>query len=240
VDIEETKASFEMACTCALDLRREFRSEVYLFCREARVASEFLELLYDRTRDAGINTVKYEGKLALETTEDDVLVTVKDSSLKEEVTVACQIAGVSRYGRHSSADPSLAVRADIGTDSLGQMQDNNAHLFPELTNRPGIFVVGACRGQYYLPDVIRDAKAAALGVYSLLSRKFMTVELSNAVVDATKCALCLTCIRSCPHRAMSVDEEKRAAMSMPEVCQKCGVCVGECPAAAIELPVAGG
>ena len=59
----------------------------------------------------------------------------------------------------------------------------------------------------------------------------------NAVVDEDKCILCLTCVRSCPHHAMEVDREKGAAVSIPEACQKCGICAGECPAKAISLPV---
>ena len=55
--------------------------------------------------------------------------------------------------------------------------------------------------------------------------------------DPDKCVLCLTCVRSCPYKAMQVSREKGAAESIPEVCQKCGICAGECPAKAIELPV---
>jgi heterodisulfide reductase subunit A-like polyferredoxin len=36
---------------------------------------------------------------------------------------------------------------------------------------------------------------------------------------------------------MAVDREKGVAASSPEACQRCGICAGECPARAIELPV---
>jgi heterodisulfide reductase subunit A-like polyferredoxin len=180
--------------------------------------------------------VKYDGPVAIKVSEDGARVSARDPLLAGDVEILCQMVGVSRLGLRSAADAHLAGLLGIGTDCLGQMQANNVHLFPELTNRPGIFLAGACRGRYYPPDVVTDARAAALRVHSLLSRKHLSVELSNANVETTKCALCLTCVRSCPHGAMTVDEEKRKAVSRPEACQKCGICVGECPAGAIDLP----
>ena len=160
-----------------------------------------------------------------------------DSILQQDARAACDLVGISACGISSAADPELAELTGISTDLLGQLQDNNIHLFPEQTNRPGIFVVGACRGQYYLPQIIAEAKAAASAIHSLLKNGSIEVELSNAVVDTDKCILCLTCVRSCPHHAMEVDREEGAAVSIPGVCQRCGICAGECPAKAISLPV---
>jgi heterodisulfide reductase subunit C len=56
------------------------------------------------------------------------------------------------------------------------------------------------------------------------------------VVDADKCVLCLTCIRSCPFKAMSIMAEEKRADCAPEACRRCGICAGECPARAITLP----
>jgi heterodisulfide reductase subunit A-like polyferredoxin len=135
-----------------------------------------------------------------------------------------------------SADPELARLFGVSTDSLGQLQANNVTLFPGQTNRPGIFAVGPCRGQPYPPRIRSEADATALSVHSLLSPGHLVVELSQPVVDPDKCVLCLTCVRSCPHKAMVVDRQKGAAASSPEACQRCGICAGECPARAIELP----
>ena len=81
------------------------------------------------------------------------------------------------------------------------------------------------------------AQAVALDVHELLAAGSVRIELSNAIVDPDKCALCLTCVRACPYDAMAVNAEKGVAESLPEVCQHCGICAGECPAKAIELPV---
>ena len=237
ISIEETKASMETALKLCLKLQKRGSLQIHLFCREVRVAAPGLEKLYDEAREAGANIVKYEGRPSLNEGEDGVSITCRDSILQEEISLHCDFVGISTRGIASAADSTLARITGVSLDSLGQMQDNNIHLFPEQTNRPGIFVVGSCRGQDYIPRIITEAKAAALAVHSLLQKGSVEIELSSAVVDADKCILCLTCIRSCPFQAMQVDREKGAAMSIPEACQKCGICAGECPAKAIELPV---
>jgi heterodisulfide reductase subunit A-like polyferredoxin len=75
-----------------------------------------------------------------------------------------------------------------------------------------------------------------MAVHQLLRQKELEVELSHAMVDKDKCAICLTCIRSCPYKAMVIDREEGVAACLPEVCQRCGICAGECPAKAITLP----
>jgi heterodisulfide reductase subunit A len=150
--------------------------------------------------------------------------------------LSCDLIGISLSGVFPGVDPEVAVLTGLSLDALGQFQENNVHLFPGKTNRPGIFVVGACKGRDYIPDIITDAKATALSVHTLLSGKSMEVVLSSVTVNEDKCILCLTCIRSCPFQAMKVDGEKEAAVCIPEVCQKCGSCAGECPAKAITLP----
>jgi heterodisulfide reductase subunit A len=233
---DETKASTEMALKLAQNIQHQKRYQASLFCRDVHVAAKDLERLYDDVREAGVNIIKYDGQIVLTETEKGVVITYADSILRQEMTVYCDRVGVSPFGLAVPADTGLAEMFGISTDAYGQMQANNIHLFPAQTNRPGIFVVGSCRGQPYLPQIMTEAKAVALEVHALLSQKSLEVELSNAVVDADKCVLCLTCIRSCPHKAMQINRTKGAAESIPEVCQKCGICAGECPAKAIELP----
>lgn len=237
---EETRAETEMAFREALRLREEYDCDVTLFCREVRVASLDLEGTYSRVRESGIDVFKYEGELHLEREEGGVRITAHDAVLDEPVRVLVGAAAVSRWGMGVTADSRMMELLRIGGDAQGQMQEDNVHLFPAMTSRPGIFVVGSCRGERYAPALRRDALAAALDVHSLLSGGALVAPLTNAQVEPSKCALCLTCIRTCPHGAMQVDREKQSAVSIPEVCRRCGVCVGECPAGAITLPEQGG
>ncbi|MCS7179046.1 MAG: 4Fe-4S binding protein, partial [Anaerolineae bacterium] len=61
-------------------------------------------------------------------------------------------------------------------------------------------------------------------------------------VDAEKCVACLTCVRICPYRVPRIRADLvgvggiiGAAYIEPAQCHGCGVCVGECPAKAIQL-----
>lgn len=55
-----------------------------------------------------------------------------------------------------------------------------------------------------------------------------------AKVDPKKCIVCLTCVRTCPFKAISIREAQFAYID-PRSCRACGICVVECPARAIEL-----
>jgi Pyruvate/2-oxoacid:ferredoxin oxidoreductase delta subunit len=235
--IDETKGSAQGALELALKLQRDQGLQVHLFCRDIRVAAMELEELYDRAREAGVDIVKFEGGLNISAgPAAAVTIRYRDAILGQEVSLECALAGVSSYGVRSAADPELARLFGVSLDALGQLQPNNIHLFPGETNRPGIVAAGACRGQFYLPRIASEARATALAVHQLLAPGVLTMELAQPVVDEDKCALCLTCVRSCPHGAMYVDREKGVAASAPEACRRCGICAGECPAKAITLP----
>ncbi|MEW5813850.1 MAG: 4Fe-4S binding protein [Spirochaetota bacterium] len=242
---DETKASTEMALRLALAVQNRGKVQVHIFLREVQVGSLSLEKLYDEAREAGVNIVKYEGDITIgrdsagshNGARGMMTVKARDAILDTDIQMECDLVALSDFGLDSAVGPVLARTVEVSLDSAGRFQDNNIHLFPVETNKPGILVVGACHGQYYLPQILMEAKAAALAVHTLLSNGFLEVELSNVTVDPDKCVLCLTCIRSCPHKAMRINREKGCAESIPEVCQKCGICTGECPARAIELPV---
>jgi heterodisulfide reductase subunit A-like polyferredoxin len=195
-----------------------------------------LEELYDRARQSGVEVAKFEGQPALRAAGKSVAIDFRDAILGQPVSLECALAGVSGYGVQGAADAELARLFGVNLDALGQYQANNIHLFPGETNRPGVFAAGACRGQFYLPLIQSEARATALAVHQLLSPGVLELELAQPVVDEDKCALCLTCVRSCPHGAMYVDREKGAAACAPEACRRCGICAGECPAKAITLP----
>jgi heterodisulfide reductase subunit A-like polyferredoxin len=234
--IDETKASSQSALELALKLQQEQTLQVHLFCRDIRVGAMELEELYGRAREAGVDIVKFEGELALSAAGKAVTIGYRDAILGQQVSLECELVGVSPYGVASGADPELARLFGVSLDALGQMQANNIHLFPGETNRPGVYAAGACRGQFHLPQLRAEARAVALAAHQLLAPGVLEVELAQPVVDADKCVLCLTCVRSCPHGAMYVDHAKGAAASAPEACRRCGICAGECPAKAIELP----
>ena len=237
LETEESRAGTEAALRTAGALQRQGALQVHLFAHDARVAYPGLQELYDAVRGAGVVVDKYDGELRIEPNGDGVLLRSRDAGLGGEAEFACDLVGVSLRGlRPALASEPLARTLGVGTDPMGRLQENNIHLLPVLTSRLGIFVAGAARGEYFEPAALLEAEAAARAAHELLAPGKLRVELSNAVVDPDKCALCLSCVRACPHGAMGIDEARKSAASSPEACRRCGICAGECPARAITLP----
>lgn len=233
--------------------------QVKLFCRNARVAATGMESLYRRSRQAGLLVVKGDktpvitlnGNKALLCWKDEVV----ESELNEEFDlVASADLSPRPSSRHSSlasaklpAEPGWATAEGAGTLSGGIVaglrtgpdgtaQYDNIRLLPVGTNRPGVFVAGSARGNSELRDALADGLAAAAQAHALLWTGRMQVRDDVATVDTDKCVLCLTCVRICPHGAVSVDDKKKSASVSPVSCQRCGTCAAECPACAITLP----
>ncbi len=236
MEIDETKASWSAAVRTAMAVRAAYRTEVTVLQRDVRVAGRGLEKLYDDARDAGVVFIKFEGKPRLVVSADGVSVACRDSVAGEDVRLVAGIVAASEAGLAAPAQAGLADASGILTDAYGRLQENNIHLLPDGTNRTGVFVVGPCRGEQDPGTGLRDARAAALAAHQLLAQGKLPVELSHPVVDPDKCVLCLTCIRSCPFKAMRIFMEEKRADSIPEACRRCGICAGECPAKAITLP----
>ena len=84
-------------------------------------------------------------------------------------------------------------------------------------------------------ESIADGDAAALRAYGVLAEGKIVADPIRAKVDPEKCVLCLTCLRFCPHAAIEMDPDVRAARIVEPACWGCGICVAECPAKAIQL-----
>ena len=93
-----------------------------------------------------------------------------------------------------------------------------------------------------LDETIVQAQAAAARAARILSLPSLAAGGRVAVVDASKCTGCLTCVRICPFNVPKVQPSLNgvgsilgAAWIEAAVCQGCGLCAAECPARAIQL-----
>ena len=102
------------------------------------------------------------------------------------------------------------------------------------TSVKGIYLAGSCRG----PDDIRAAfatgtAAAGLALSELVEGRDLVVDPQVAVVDATICAGCRTCIPLCPYKAISWNDREKISDISDILCRGCGTCVAACPSGAI-------
>ncbi|MEW5866569.1 MAG: hydrogenase iron-sulfur subunit [Bacillota bacterium] len=240
---ETAKAVFRQSLCAALSALAA-GWEAYVLAPEAAVSTPYDEGLYLEARNAGAVFVKYREEPEVEVGECATLrVLVKDPSLgglsggasPETLAIDADALVVAEEAYPQEDTEGLAKILKVNTGPVGFFQDDNVNLLPVLTNRRGVFAVGGCRGTLDVTEAVSDAHIAANLAARLVATGKLEVDWVTAEVDAEKCALCLTCIRTCPHRAVSVDAGARVAKVARTACWGCGVCAAECPGKAITL-----
>ncbi len=204
----------------------------YVFTRYLKVAGEDLEERYRRSRERGAVFFKFEDDgpvFERDADEWKILFTEPllklDSELTPDVVVldeeVCAPAGLTSV---------LADLLPLET-CKPYIQSESPRFNGVLTSKAGVFAVGPSRGVFDKKSIAEDIDALEVEVRRSVAMIKGTSDLTP-VVDKSKCAFCLTCLRLCPHGAITF--YNRAEISS-ESCQKCGICVAECPMGAISL-----
>jgi heterodisulfide reductase subunit A-like polyferredoxin len=123
----------------------------------------------------------------------------------------------------------------VPRNAEGFFNEAHAKLRPVDFPSDGIFLAGLAHYPKPIDESIAQAKAAAGRAATFLAQDKIKIGGVVAVVDAAKCAVCLTCVRACPFNVPVIDYVLDAAVIDPAKCQGCGVCPSECPAKAITL-----
>lgn len=233
---EQSKAVSARMLSAAELLVKQFGTEVKLYCHNIRVAAVGLESLYRRAREGGVVVVKYESPPVISERGRKKIVSVQEPTVGYEVSEEFDRVIIADAFTASGNGELGKLIGDLRTGPEGTLQADNIWLLPTNTNREGIFVAGVAGGTDELRDTQAEGLAAANQIHELLKQKQIEVLDDAAVVDGDKCVLCLTCMRICPHGAVSIDIENKAASISALTCQRCGMCAAQCPADAIELP----
>ncbi len=209
---------------------------VRIYCGNVRVAATGIEALYRRARAAGAVIVKFDRKPKVSGRDRIAVISCADASAGAVFSEEFDTAVIVDRRDRSDCAKLLKTISGLRAGPDGELQYDNIWLFSGLTNRPGIFAAGGARGDTDFRSAVTDARAAASEIHALLSGGEIREHDDAAVVNPEKCVLCLTCLRVCPHGAITVDREKEAAFVSPVSCKRCGACAAECPAHAITLP----
>ncbi len=233
---ENSRAATAAALSMAEMLVERFGAEVKLYCRNVRVAGAGFESLYRRARQAGVVVIKYESAPEVLQEGTRKIVSLRDPIIGRQVREDFDLVLVADdFTQNGNGElKNLVEGLRLGPE--GDLQVDNVWFEPGKTNRQGLFVVGLAAGEDELRDSQVDGLATAEQAHELLKDKQIEVFDDAAVVDSDKCVLCLTCVRICPHGAVSVDDEKKSAHVSLITCQRCGICAAECPVGAIQLP----
>jgi coenzyme F420-reducing hydrogenase delta subunit/Pyruvate/2-oxoacid:ferredoxin oxidoreductase delta subunit len=221
------------ALSLAYQIRKENRSQVYVFCRNVKVAEEGMERLYQACRDEGVIFFKFDHP-GPEIFRPGELIGLEfvDAVLGQPFELTPDLLVVdSRYALPGDIREA-AFSAQIGMDERGFLQPANVHLLPQASERAGIFVAGAGKGPMLPGTFIEEARAAALSVHHFFEGRTPDRMNREAAVDKGLCTLCLTCLRYCPHGAIGFTHR---VYIHPFACQRCGICAAECPMDAIQI-----
>ena len=228
------RGAWSQVLSAAELLAKQHGVELHLYCQNAQVAAMGMESLYRRVRQAGMTVVKCEttpevsqnGSKATVRSTDPIL----GAGLSEQFDLVVMADQTSAAGGGGSFNTVAGLR--LGPEGL---QYDDVWLLPTDTNRKGVFVVGGARGDSDFRQALTDGLAAATEIHALLAEQQIEVYEKTVAVDPDKCVLCLTCLRICPHGAISIDTENKVASVSSVACNQCGLCASECPATAIQL-----
>lgn len=239
---EDSLLSCAAVLSKAIALKELGAEEVNVLYEDMKVSADRLEQDYERARARGVNFLKYSEDLQILTTVVAATVRYKEPFLAKRVKLVTDYLVLAEDYLPAQGTAELAAALDLRLGPGGFFQEDNVHFLPIKSNREGIFFVGSCHGPVHGVDLDKEIAAVKAEVGKFAGGKVRVPALQPRVT-AEKCAVCLTCYRSCPHHAIEIIHDQSlnnmyhsAARMNPLACRRCGTCAGECPGKAIQLP----
>jgi heterodisulfide reductase subunit A len=214
-------------------------ASIIVLYRDIRTYS-FNEDYYRQARENGVIFIRYEvdNKPAVELAGQNggsvLRVTATDHILREPITIDADLVTLAAPIVPPASNQRLSQLFKVPLNPDNFFQEAHMKLRPVDFSSDGVYMCGLAHGPKTIEESIAQAKAAAGRATSILSRESLESKGVVAVVEPTKCAACLTCVRLCPFKAPRINE-KHVAEIEAVICQGCGTCAGECPNKAITL-----
>jgi heterodisulfide reductase subunit A2 len=143
-------------------------------------------------------------------------------------------AVVLSAGTRAADTEELASLLKIPRNADGFFIEAHAKLRPVDFASEGVFLCGMAHSPKLISESIAQAMAAASRAGAFLADVNQTVSGVTAVVDQSRCAACLVCVKTCPYGVPQINEENVSEINVA-LCQGCGTCASECPAKVIQL-----
>ncbi|MCB2189905.1 MAG: FAD-dependent oxidoreductase [Deltaproteobacteria bacterium] len=208
-------------------------TQVYIMYRDIRTYG-VREDLYKKARELGVLFFRYDldHKPQVAADGDTLTITARDHVLGREVSI-----DVDRVVLAAAILPNemhkLAEAMKVNTQAEGFLLEAHMKLRPVDFASDGLYLAGLAHFPKPVDEAIAQAVAAAGRAMTILAKKEILVGGVVATVDPDKCAVCLTCVRTCPFGVPKI--KNGAAFIEVASCQGCGACAGECPGKAITL-----
>ncbi len=230
-----------LCCTHSVESAIELKEinpnlDVFILYRDMRTYGD-KELLYKKARELGVMFIRYDldSKPQVEQTADGKLqLTITDPILGRAVMLYPDLLTLASAILPNPVED-IGEIFKVPRNAEGFLNEAHAKLRPVDLPSDGLFLAGLAHYPKPIDETIAQAKAAAGRAATFLAKLVVEVGGIVAEVDPDKCAVCLTCVRTCPFNVPVIDYTIDAAYIDPAKCQGCGVCVSECPAKAITL-----
>jgi len=230
-----------ICCTAAVKNSRKLKElnpgvNVYVLFRDMRTFG-FKELYYKKAREEGIRFIRYEPEKKPEVTSENghLTVNVYDQNLGTDVVLRADRVVLSSAVRPQADSAELAGVLKLPVDQDGFFMEAHLKLRPLDFANAGFFLCGLAHGPKFVDESIAQAKGAVSRACTILSKKRMLAGGDVAHVDAEKCVVCLTCVRTCPYGVPRFDEDEGVIVIDAAACQGCGNCAAACPRDAITV-----
>jgi heterodisulfide reductase subunit A-like polyferredoxin len=210
------------------------KTRVTILYRDMRMYSH-LEEDYARARKAGVRFLRYEEERKPEVAGKDgkISVTLYNPVLRENISFHPDLLVLS--SAIVAADTkNLASMLKVPRTADGFFLEAHMKLRPVDFATEGIYLCGLAHSPKMIDESLSQALAAVSRACTVLSKDQIQVGGIVSVVDAEKCAACLTCVRVCPYNVPVINKEGVAEIEAA-MCHGCGVCASECPGKAIKL-----
>ncbi len=202
----------------------------FLFAPQAKVAGPGLEEKYRRFREEGGLVTRIDNPPRLERAGDRTRATFEDPVLAQEAGVTLdRVVFDPPLEAPERLEELMQVLGLAGGPDGWPTPDNV--LFPApLTARAGVFALGGAAGADPA-DLDREADLLAEHLRRLFNPQGGVRSAARTAAQKKECAVCLTCLRTCPVQAIGWD---KGPVVMEAACLNCGQCAGVCPAAIIK------
>jgi heterodisulfide reductase subunit A-like polyferredoxin len=209
-------------------------TEITILYRDVRTYG-LSELYYAKAREQGILFVRYDPEEKPEVKKDGEKITVSypDKVVREKMVVTPDLLVLSAATLPRDNEE-IATLLKLPRTLDGFFLEAHMKLRPVDFATDGMYLAGGAHGPKLITETISQASAAASRACTILSKEKMMVGGVVAVVDAERCAACLTCVRVCPYEVPVINIKGEAEIDLAK-CKGCGSCAAECPARAIDL-----
>jgi coenzyme F420-reducing hydrogenase delta subunit/ferredoxin len=224
---------FDRVFTIIEKLQQAGQVQCYVFTRNLKVAADGLERRYRESRERGTVFFKFDDAgPCFEHSENSTRILFKEPLLGSDMELTPDLLVVDEH--YLPPADMKALWAALPSSPLFRpyLQPDSPRFSTVETPKTGIFAIGAARGVYDPLLVEADIESAVFGVRKLTKIDTAEAILKSALIDPDKCAICLTCVRLCPHGAIGFDD--RAFVDAIS-CAGCGICASACPMAAISF-----